>query len=709
MRDHPSLAGAGPPAAALNDDHLIREAQQHEADARRVQEVARDWRPLVWRRVGVMAAILVVWVVAIGARLVDLQVRRYEEFVSRSERQRNRTLVVPAKRGDLLDRNGRVLARSADGDVIVADPQLIKDEEREPVARQLCAAIKACDAEGRALILDRLSRPRRSVYLWRRANADDAARVSDLKIRGVSLLREERRYYPNRQFAPHVLGFVGDDNDGLAGIEATYNAQIAGRPGKALLQADANRVPYAREQTPPTAGAALELTLDWYLQYVAERELAEGVAEAGARGGTVVIMEPRTGEILALANWPSFNPNAFRDAPEDHRRNRAIQEVYEPGSTFKIVTAAAALEEGIVSPTQTLDVSPGYVRIGSRRVDDVHAYGLLSFTDVIVKSSNVGAIKVGLRLGAERLGYYVRQFGFGQKALGELPGETAGIVWDPRSWNDSVVASVSMGYQVGVTPVQMAAAASVIANGGELVAPRIVRAAIRDGRRVATPRRVVRRVVGADTAHTLTAIMEEVVERGTARQARLEGFTVAGKTGTSAKTEIGGYSKSRYSASFVGFLPSRSPALTVLVVIDEPDSGRRYYGGEVAAPVFRRIAESAMRYLGIGPTVDPGPRVLVARGDSAPETASAPPDGGMVPAASVQAEGDDPTLMPDLLGLSAREAVRLLSRRGLRAVVEGDGLVAGQDPPHGTTTVPGMECRLWLRRLPAPAAAGNQP
>jgi len=710
VRDHPPFAATERAAASLNDDHLIRDAQQQEADERHVHEVARDWRQVVRQRLFIVMVMLAVWTVAIAARLVDLQVIRYGEFIERAERQRSRTLVVPAKRGDLLDRHGRVLARSADGDVIVADLQSINDADREAVARQVCAAIEDCGPADRAQILDRLSRPRKSVYLWRRATRDDALRVSGLKIRGIGLLKEERRFYPNRELASHVLGFVGDENAGLAGIEAAQNSQISGRPGKVLLQTDANRNAYASEQTPPTAGAALELTLDWYLQYIAERELQAGVAEAGARGGSVVIMDPRSGEILALANAPTFNPNAFREFSDERRRNRAIQEIYEPGSTFKIVTAAAALEEHLVNPTQMFDVSPGYIRIGSRTINDVHAYGLLSFGDVIVKSSNVGAIKVGLRIGAERLGRYVKQFGFGRKALHELAGETQGIVWDPKSWNDSVIASVSMGYQVSVTPVQMAAAVSVVANGGELVAPRLVRAVIRDNHRTETPRRVVRRVITPETAATLTSIMESVVERGTAKAAQVEGYTIAGKTGTSAKSEPGGYSKSRYTASFVGFLPSRAPALAILIVIDEPDTRRGYYGGSVAAPVFKRLAEPAMRYLGIGPSIDPGPRILVTRQDPAAGTPDEAPQSPGLSMVRVVTDQLDPGVMPELRGMSAREAVRVLSSLGLRTAVEGDGFVVGQQPPPGVPVEPGLDCRILLeRRMPAAATSGALP
>jgi cell division protein FtsI (penicillin-binding protein 3) len=475
-----------------------------------------------------------------------------------------------------------------------------------------------------------------------------------------------------------------------------------------LLQTDAKQNAFARVQKPPSAGAALELTIDSYIQYVAERELRRGVEEFGARGGSVVVMEPGTGDVLALANWPTFNPNAYNAVHEDQRRNRAVQEVYEPGSTFKVVTASAALEEHVASPNDVFDVSRGAITFGPRTIRDVHRYGPLSFTDVIVKSSNVGAILIGQRVGAERMARYVKAFGFGQPSLRALRGESAGIVWDVSRLNPSALASVSMGYQIGVTPMQMAAAVSAIANGGQFVAPRIVRAAIRDGRRVAVPVHVVRRTVTPETAATLTTIMEAVVTDGTAKAARIDGYTVAGKTGTAAKLEGGRYSKSDYNGSFVGFVPSRQPALTVLVVIDSPH-GKGYYGGVVAAPVFKRIAEQALLHLGVAPTINPEPPVLVARhdGSQAARPAVARATSVLAPILNQSAASG---LMPELRGMCAREAVQTLARLGLVPRVVGDGLVAEQDPPSGMAIERGATVVVHLeRRAPVAPATEDEP
>ena len=360
-----------------------------------------------------------------------------------------------------------------------------------------------------------------------------------------------------------------------------------------------------------TAGSSLELTIDTYLQHMAERELHAGVIANRAAGGTVIIMNPRTGEILAMANEPTFDPNAYRDSNDLARRNRAVQDLYEPGSTFKVVTASAAIEEHVMPVDAPIDVSSGLIKIGSRVVHDDHRYGTLSFADVIVKSSNVGAIKIGFKLGTERLSDFVKRFGFGRASSPDFPGENSGIVWNPAKWTDSALASVSMGYQIGVTPLQMVAAVSAIANGGELVEPRVVGAVYRDSRRYPVTPKVVRRAISTETAATLTTIMEGVVERGTAKAAQIPGYTVAGKTGTAHKLVDGHYSKSDYNASFVGFIPSRNPAVAIIVVTDSPHAGT-YYGGSVSAPIFKRIAEATMRRLAIPPSIDPAPAVLVA-------------------------------------------------------------------------------------------------
>ena len=665
-----------------------------------------EWRDTLRSRMLLCAALMAVWTVAIEGRLMYLQVFQHGEMMARADRQQLKTIKLPAKRGEIVDRAGHVLAYSVDADTIAADPSEIEDPDA--TAARVCEALEGCGAAQRQLMAERLRGKTQFAFLARQVSPEEARRVKALDLSGLTFFKESRRYYPKKDLAAHVLGYVGVDNGGLAGLESAFDARIRGREGKMLLQRDARRhAMLTREERPPTSGDGLELTIDEYLQHVADRELRIGVAENGATGGTAIILDPKTGEILALANWPTFNPNAFGASDLVARRNRAIQDLYEPGSTFKVVTASAAIDERLIASTDLIDCHPGYITFGSRIIRDTHEYGVLPFIDVIAKSSNVGAIKVGMRLGPERLGRYVSRFGFGQTLAPDFRGENPGIVWDPDRLDASALASVSMGYQVGVTPLQMAAAVSVVANGGELVEPHVVRAFIKDGRRETVARHVVRRAISPDTAAAMTEIMEAVVERGTAKSfAQMEGFTVAGKTGTASKLVNRHYSKSEYNASFVGFVPSRNPAITIVVVIDSPHTNG-YYGATVSAPVFKRIAEAALQHLGIGPTLNAPPPVLVAGHDAESDDMAPRPAG--IPLTAVRvAEVTQSGQMPELRGMSARDALRTLTRHGLTARIDGDGFVTEQSPHAGTPLVPGDQCIIKLGRRPVLPAGGLQ-
>jgi cell division protein FtsI (penicillin-binding protein 3) len=674
------------------------------------------WRRALRGRVLVAAGLFAAWGAGIEGRLVQLQIVDHQELELRAQRQSTRVIDVLPKRGEILDAEGKVLARSVEQDAIVAFPTEIAD--KAATARALCQALDDCTRDERDDIAGRLSQERFKYFAYvRRANRvspQAAARVKALKLPGIGFMKEPRRYYPNQELAAHLLGYVGTDNRGLSGIEATYNSTICGSAGKVLMETDGNRQPFASIGVAPTPGASLQLTIDSVLQWIAESELQAAVEYHHAAGGAVVVMDPHTGDILALANAPTFNPNKYSEARELARRNRAVQDVYEPGSTFKIVTASAALEEHVMSPADPIDVSAGSIKIGSRKpIADTHRYGVLSFSDVLVKSSNVGAVKIGLKLGADRLGRYVQRFGFGTRLSPDFPSENAGLLWDPAGWDDSTLASVSMGYQVSVTPLQMATAASVVANGGELIQPRVLKAWITpDGRRAEIPRKAPRRVIQQSTADQLTTIMEGVVERGTATAARIPGFSIAGKTGTAAKLEENlHYSKSDYNASFVGFIPSRNPVLTIIVVLDSPH-GHGYYGGAVSAPVFKRIAEKAMQHLGIPPNLDTAPSILfVSRRPAAPQVHPAGPSrlrqAAVVPAVSSQ--GSAPSVVPDVVGLGAREAIRMLAAVGMTPRVSGDGVVLQQEPRPGSPLEPGARCSLSLGRLSSvPPTAGDQ-
>lgn len=659
------------------------------------------WRRTTGPRLAVVAGLFAFCALAVLVRLVNLQIYQHADLEKAAESQRAKLLEVPAQRGDLLDRHGHVLAYSVDADTVCSEPGKLADPAQ--AASRLCDALGDCDAAERATLARKLARKVAYYRVRRWIDPDQARRVAALKIDGIYLIKEPRRYYPNRELAAAVLGFVGSENQGLAGLESTYDSKLRGRPGQMLLEFDGRkrRSVFNRVGQDPVPGASLELTIDANLQYIAERELQAGVLENHAAGGAVVVMDPASGEILALASYPTFNPNSSALYTADQQRNRAVQDVYEPGSTFKIVTASAALEEKTMRPTDFVDTGGGTIAIGSKRViheAQGHAYGSISFTDVIVKSSNVGAVKIGLRLGADRLGRYVERFGFGTRLSPDFRSESAGIVWQPSQWTDSALASVSMGYQVSVTPLQMAAAASTVANGGELVQPRIVRAVIDGDGRLPVPRKVIRRVTSPETAAEMTAIMEEVVTQGTGKLAALDEFTVAGKTGTANKNLNGHYLEHDYNVSFVGFVPSRSPALTIIVVIDTPRGPNPAFGGSVSAPIFRRIAEPALRYLGIAPSVNPVSPVLVAQRAARPEITVAAPTKPLtiVPAVGPPMAGQ--VVLPELRGLSLREAIRVLGRMGLTPRVSGDGVVIEQDPQPGTALEAGGACRLALGR-----------
>jgi cell division protein FtsI (penicillin-binding protein 3) len=684
----------------------LRSIGRRGAAPRGASAPAPDWQRTVRRRLVVAAAAAGLWAAGIETRLVFLQVLENGDLVALAERQQERTREVPPERGDILDRNGHLLATSVDANSIYAVPSELSDPEA--VVDALCAALGNCERRERQTLVGRLGN-RKADFAWvrRQVDPDKAKRVADLNLDGIGSVQESQRRYPNKELASHVLGYVGVDNQGLNGVEFAFDAQIRGKAGTMFVHTDARRRVFSRFERPPTSGSTVELTIDEVLQHIAERELHAGVAEQKAAGGSAIIMNPFTGEILAMASEPTFNPNVYGDFPASRRRNRAVQDLYEPGSTFKIVTAAAALDLHVMPPDRMIDASAGQIRIGGTVTHDDHNYGVLSFEDVIVRSSNVGAIKIGLQIGVERLSQYVQRFGFGRPMSPDFPAESPGIVWDAAKWTERALASVSMGYQIAVTPLQMATAVSAIANGGELMEPRIIRAIYQDGRRFEVRPKVVGRAVSPETAATLTGILENVVDRGTGVAAKIPGFehAIAAKTGTAHKLVNGRYSNSDYNASFVGFFPSRAPAVTVIVVVDSPHAGS-YYAASTAVPIFKRIAEATIRYLGIGPTVNPPAPVLVVRRDEAP---GAPTVGAAAgePVVRVVADGEPGTL-PDVRGMSAREATHALSALGVAVRLSGDGFVVDQDPPAGEPIDAGLVCRLSLARSPLPEETAGQ-
>jgi cell division protein FtsI (penicillin-binding protein 3) len=660
-----------------------------------------DWRLTLRHRTAGVAAVMVLWVAGIEARLVQLQIVRHADLVARAERQQLGTSEAPAKRGDIVDRRGHILATSVDADTIYAVPSEIAGPDA--TAARLCAALGDCAAKEQQALGERLRVRKAFAYVRRQVSPDQKRRVEELNLDGIGFMTESKRFYPNKELAAHLIGWVGIDNKGLGGLESTYDSLIRGKPGKVLVQTDARRHAYSRTEWPPTAGSTVELTIDEYLQHVAERELEAGVRENHAAGGTAIMINPRTGEILALANVPTFNPNAFRDSTDNQRRNRGVQDLYEPGSTFKIVTASAAIEEKVMPINSWIDTNPGRVYIAGRKPiteDRGRNLGVLSFTDVIVKSSNIGAIRIGFKVGTERMSRFVSLFGFGRASSPDFPSENPGIVWSAEKWTESALASVSMGYQIGVTPLQMIAAVGSVANGGDLMEPRVIRAVYRDNRRYVVKPKVLRRTISEATVAALTSIMEDVVTRGTAKRAQIPGYTIAGKTGTAAKLVNGRYSYADNNVSFVGFVPSRNAALAMIVVIDSPHGPNGTHGGSVAAPIWKRIAEPALPYLGVTRDAEPPvPVMLVARADDQPAVGTARTSDAVEPTLNLVATGS-PGQLPDVTGMSARDAVRQLLKAGVNVRLSGSGVVHSQDPLPGTPIEAGQLCHLVLDRSP---------
>jgi len=624
--------------------------------------------PISQKRLLQLFAVLAAWAVIVIARLVQIQLVRHGEYVIKAARQQERTLALQPVRGSIIDRNGRILAESIAAESIYADPQAIVDRGQTSKA---LASVTALQMDARE-IATKLTSASGFVWIARQLPLETTAAVKALKLPGVYFLDEHRRSYPRAMLAANVVGYAGVDGEGLAGIEHSFDAQVRGRAGRVTLLRDARRGMYlvgGEGPNRPIDGNDVVLTIDSVVQFIAERALGRAVEQYHAAGGVAIVMDPRDGRILAMASNPSFDPNSYRDFSPDERRNRAVQDQYEPGSTFKIVTASAGLEEGVVTPSQILDCGDGFIQIGNTQIHEHghNRYGLITFEDVMVHSSNVGAIRVGLALGQERFYRYIRRFGFGERSGVALPGEAQGRVRRTEQWSQLSNASMSIGQEIGTTPLQVLSAIATVANGGLRVQPRIVEKVIdAKGNAIYTPPQAAPvRVISEKTAAVLNEILKTVVARGTGVQAALAEHVVAGKTGTAQKAGRGGYTD-KVVASFGGYVPADRPQLAILVVVDEPKGSE--YGGTVAAPAFKEIAESTLRYLNVPPSV-PARTIDVA----APMLATF----SQKPAPTAGSE------VPDLRGLDARAAVALATSAGFRVRASGSGVVQTQQPLPG--------------------------
>ena len=530
---------------------------------------------------------------AILIRLAIVQVFEHTYLHDLAARQYSRNITLHPERGRILDRHGRVLATSVPVPSVYALPQEI--DNPDAVAKQVAEVL----GQPLATVQHQLTSTAPFVWLARQLPPEVGERIQKLNLRGVQVLQETRRFYPKRHLAGQVLGFVGVDGLGLGGLEHLYNRELTGTPRQVRLQRDASGRTVQIVDGDPSdqpRGADLYVTLDERLQYVAEKEIAARIQETQAKSGLVVVMHPPSGDILALASYPFFNPNDFQDPKQRvWQRNRAVTDPVEPGSTFKLVTASAALEENVAQVTDMFFCENGLFVHGGRRLRDHHGYGLLSFTQVIEKSSNIGTAKISERLSDTQLYTYIRRFGFGEKSLVNLPGEEEGLIRPPKKWSRPTHDSLAFGQEVTVTPLQLLAAYAAVANGGWLMRPRMVEHVVQgDDSQFFAPQ-ARHQVLSPQTLERINDILVGVVERGTGKQAAVEGYTVAGKTGTAQKVERGGYSHSKILASFVGYVPAEAPQLAILVILDEPL--RAKWGGEAAAPVFKRVAQQALYYL----------------------------------------------------------------------------------------------------------------
>jgi cell division protein FtsI (penicillin-binding protein 3) len=642
-------------------------------------------------------------------RAYDIQVQNPDDY----ERHYRQEIEVQAKRGNIYDRRGAELAVSVDLDSFFVDPVALRVNKLDPAATAKALG-KALGIDGDSLI-ERMSGQRRFVWVKRRVTPGESQAVAQLGVlgKGVGVRKEPRRFYPNLSTGAHLLGFTDDQGHGVEGLERAMETRLRGATDKVSAIFDARGGVVFSEQLvdgQSAQGHNLTLTLDREIQVIAERELEMGVRAVEARAGHVVVMDPMTGEILALANYPTFNPNAPGGAEPNTRRNRAVSDRFEPGSVVKTFTIAGALAAGAVGPSQLIDCENGALQIGGATVHDTHRYDKLTPGEILAHSSNIGTAKIGAALGKEGLYRALRRFGFGARTEVDLPAETEGVLRNFKRWYEIDAATVAFGQGMSTTNLQLATAMAVIANGGKLVKPLIV-SSVSDveGKVVEKVAPTVKRqVVPASVAHLVGNMLTAVTgPGGTAEAAAVDGYLVAGKTGTAQKANPrGGYADNEWTATFVGFVPAQRPRLVISVVIDEPVI--EHYGGLVAGPIFKRIASASLRHLGVPPEAS-GDKLADAvkqlREQHAVEAAALAEKHAALsarPARPAQQPAEGQVRVPDLKGYGARAALVALARAGLSVTLAGTGAAVEQRPPAGAIVNLGASVHLVLRRPGAP-------
>jgi len=718
------------------------------------------------RRLKWLLWLMLAWVAAIFGRLVMLQVFQHDQLLHAAEQQQQKPVETPAIRGTIFDRSGQPLAKTLPAESICVNPQRIPD------------ASVAADILSRVLDIPRkplyerivAAKVRKSGFLWikRKVLPEEAARIRSLKFDWVEFREEMRRFYPHGQLAAHVLGSTGmltsDDTveRGSAGIEKAYDDELSGEPGTALVYRDVLAKPYDMVTTRRSEpGADLTLTIDANLQFDAERTLAAAVENTHSRSGSIVALNPYNGEILAMANYPTYDPNqppSRAEAPFA-RSNLAVSAPFEPGSVFKVITLSAALETTNLTPDTMINCGNGTITLAGRVIHDHNRYSALTMADVLAKSSNIGAINIGLKVGEKKLYDYVRRFGFGRKSGIELPAESAGMLRKLQNWEPSSIGSVAMGHEIGATSIQLALAGAVVANGGQLVKPRLVLKQQKPGgSEYVAPLEKPERVIAPETAIKMRQMMEGVVLHGTGKKATLRGYTSGGKTGSAQiyDFKVRAYTHT-YNASFLGFAPVANPQIVIAVTLEGTSGGGAGFGGVVAAPVFHDVATSALRMLdvpkdipetsvakakvekeddndlaiaGLGaaptelaettvsesarvaPTSESAKSALRARQQAVSSVTLPPVQGGSTVAAPGAAPVE-PTLdrrpflsarsgigpkVPDFRGMTLRSVLEESAATGTPVEVRGDGMVRAQDPPPGAELPPGAKVHVDFKR-----------
>jgi cell division protein FtsI (penicillin-binding protein 3) len=703
---------------------------------------ARDSSVLTATRIYFFVFLSLLWLTAVVVRMGDIQIRQSALLTEKALRQQKGTIEITASRGVIYDRFGEELALSTPVDSIGVFPDKVHD-----VAMTATMLRQVLDID--RATLERKLRGEQFDWVRRFAEPGEADRVRRLNLPGIHFEKESKRYYPKGRVAVHVLGAVGTDYYGLAGLEESFEKRLRGTSGSSLVQYDALRKHYAsRIVREPVPGSDLILTLDQRIQMLAERELRKAVTATQATAGTIVIMDPQSGDLLAVANWPTFDPYARPRSKEAMKvwRNYAISNLIEPGSTFKLVTLSGVIEEKLTTPNEVLNCENGSYYVGRRLIRDHKPYKMLTVSEVMANSSNIGALKLGQRLREPRFYEYIRRFGFGEASGLPLPNELDGLLRPVDRWGTTSLESISFGQEIGVTAMQMARATAVIANGGMLVQPRIVDAIVApDGRRERYETGPPRRAITVQTAAAIRAMMEKTVIEGTGKHAQVPGYRIAGKTGTAQKIDpdTGAYSETDYIANFVGFAPVNDPSFVVVIAIDSPKGV--HTGGMIAAPVFPHLARQTLRFLDVPPELPVAPeklnprkqqRELVAQAPEEPwieETVSRPGGaivvsaldgsgpGGPVNGASGGSAGEAPhansgsgkvalqvtdRVVPNFRGHTVRDVVAESASLGLHLDIQGRGVALRQWPSAGTPIARGSTVRVAFARAAKGGSAG---